>query len=64
MKDKEIKDWGVKKSEATQAQYTISCLICGETIDVYEYSVIKVQVCKDCKKAIAYAKELMKKERL
>ena len=44
-------------------KYATSCLICGKTVETYEHPISgRAEVCEDCKKAIAYAKELMNKE--
>ena len=60
MKDK---DWGVKRIKIEMPKYSVSCLICNKTIGVYDYPITNIEVCEDCKKAIAYAKKLMEKGR-
>lgn len=59
MKDK---DWGVMRIKLETPKYTVSCLICGNTIGVYDYPIRDIGVCEDCKKAIAYAKKLLKEK--
>jgi hypothetical protein len=56
MKDK---DWGVKSFKLETPKYSVSCLICNKIIGVYDYPIANIKVCEDCKKAIAYVKELM-----
>lgn len=59
MKDK---DWGVKRIEVDMPKYAVSCLICGKVIGVYDYPISSTQVCEDCKKAVAFAKERLKEK--
>lgn len=63
MKDKEEKDWGVMRLEVPMPLYAVSCLICGKIIRTYDYPIIDLGVCDDCKKAIEYIKEKMQNER-
>ena len=63
MKDKEEKNSGVMRLQVPKPLYAISCLICGKTVRTYDYPVIDVAVCDDCKKAIEYIKEKIENER-
>ena len=49
--------------EKQEVRYYAKCLFCGSLVEIYERNVIGLYICEDCKKAIAYAKELMNKEK-
>ncbi len=67
MKDKEKVTMSITEIPATleipTPKYSVSCLICGKTIGTYDYPMKDIGVCEDCKKAVAYIKEKMSKEK-
>ena len=63
IKDKETKTGTIRIVPLPEPQYATSCLICGQTVRIYNHPIIDVCVCDDCKKAIEYIKEKMQNER-
>ena len=50
------------KLEIEQPEYAQSCLICGKTIATYDFPIRENEICEDCKKAVAFAKERLKEK--